>query len=572
MKKIYLLGFASMIALGVNAQTTLTVKNPLKQKNAAQVGVAKTRNASNAVARNIGGPMSAQAMTGILNCQTQYVPGTTMDLVFELELTNTDAEYGDKLDITFPANFTINSTLNTPDLGPDDGEASSDGPEAFVGITGQTITWGNDDNYYGGIVPSYDPNGPGTYVITINVTIGAMVTGMQTATFAVSGDGFGANPADLTGGVCAMFEQGMTIIDGAVSDGGPQTASTCGNTLVPIGIRIKNYGNDSIMNFPVSYQIDALTAVNEVVTDTILPGDSLDFIFSVPADFTAEADYVVKMWTSVSGELVPANDTIAVDFQNSVPVNLSTTPYVNTFEGTGNEYFALYIGANAGSTVNWALVTNSAPNSHGGVRHLNLQAAAAIGDAWVMFKCMNVTMGEQYDLTYWTKTSAGANGGTSVNINLTGQTAADMNAGVEIKPFTANTANNVYQQISVPLVAPASGTIYVGIRGAGTAAGAGTSVRLDDINITMSPVGIKDNAATAVVGVFPNPNAGVFTVSAVENNSSVEVYSVLGENVFSSKLVKGYNTVDLSTVAAGTYVVKVKSATATTTKRIVINK
>lgn len=565
MKKIYLLGLTSMFAFAMNAQTTLKVKSPLKNNTIATV--AKTKNA-NTVAKNGSGNNSIQAMTGTLICNTQYVAGTTMDLNFTLELTNTDAEYGDKLDITFPADFTINSTTNMPDLGPADGAGSSDGPEAFVGIVGQTITWGNDDNSYGGIIPSYDPNGPGTYDITINVTIAPTATGNQVVNFDVSGDQFGAAPADLVGGVCTVFPVGAIIVNGQITEGGPQTITSCGNGVLPIAIRIKNLGNDSIMNFPVSYNVNNGTAVTEMINDTILAGDSLDYMFTATYDFTAEADYEVRMWTTVPNEFDPNADTLRVDLQNSIPVDLSTTNYSNGFE-TAGDLFALYIGQNAGSTANW---TWSTTTPHSGARTLNLQAAAAIADAWVMFKCMNVTAGDNYRLTYWTRTNTGFNGGISISLGA-GATTADMNAGLEIKPFVATTPGTVWRKDSVDYMAPISGTIYLGVRGQGTATGSGTMVKLDDISIFKpAPVGIKENAASQAISVFPNPNNGTFSIRAIENNSSVEVYSIIGENVYSSTLVKGNNSVDLSNLAAGSYIVKVKSGAETISKRVVINK
>ncbi|MFN7014331.1 MAG: T9SS type A sorting domain-containing protein, partial [Bacteroidia bacterium] len=551
MKKIYLLGLASVFSLALTAQTTLKVKSPIKKVKSVSVSNAKTGKGKADAAKTIGaGANGVQAITGTLVCNTQYVPGTTMDLDFVLTLTNTDAEYGDMLDVTFPAGFTINSTPNDP-LGPNDGAASSDGPEAFVGITGQTITWGNNDNYYGGIVPQYDPNGPGSYPFTVNVTIAGTVSGTQTITFDVSGDQFGANPADLIGGTCLVFEQGATIVDGSVTLGGPQTLTNCGNTMLPIAVRIKNLGNDSIMNFPVAYKIDANAEVEEMVTDTILPGDSLDYLFTQLADFSAEADYVVKMYTKIPGESILANDTLIYNFQNTVPVDLSTTTYTNDFEGTGNEYFALYIGPNdpGTSTTNWALSTTT-PQS--GSRCLNLQAAGASADAWLMFKCMNITTGDSLRITYWTRTNTGFNGGISLTF-AGGQTVADMQAGTVVKPFVANTANNQWRKDSVDYSVTSDQTIYLGVRGTGTATGSGTQVKFDNINITkVGVVGLKDNkVSTELVSVFPNPNAGVFTVKATENNSSVAVYSIIGENVYSSKLVKGNNSVDLSDLAAG---------------------
>lgn len=113
--------------------------------------------------------------------------GTTVDIPFTLTLTNEDFEFGDSISITFPAGFTINSVSNDDvffDFDPDFNEA-------FNGIDGQTISWGDNDNDFGGI-----PTGA-TITFTINVTTDGSVTGDQTVDYFVSGDEFPMTPGDL---------------------------------------------------------------------------------------------------------------------------------------------------------------------------------------------------------------------------------------------------------------------------------------------------------------------------------------------------------------------------------------
>lgn len=554
-----------MVALTVNAQTTLKIAkkglNNGKQTHAERLAG--------------GGNNSVQAIAGTLTCNTQYVAGTTMNLDFVLELTNTDAEYGDSLDITFPAGFTINSTTNTPNLGPDDADASSDGPEAFNGISGQNISWGNNDNNYGGIVPQgATPPGPGTYPITINVTIGAGVTGPQVATFNVSGDGFGAGPLDLDGAICNIFPLGFNLIDGEISLGGPQTLTACGNASLPIAIRIMNNGTDSIKGLEVSYNVNGVGTVTELLTDTILVGDSLDYQFTATYDFSAEGTYEVRMWTTVAGEFDPTADTLTVLLENTVPVALTTTtalaPYANGIEAADLLGLTIQNGALASPGSGWGL---SQGTFQSGAQALFLTAAIAgggVADSWVFLKCMNVVSGDVYRITYWKRTNTNFNGGINIAAGASNDVASML---IPVKPFVANTANSQWSKDSVDMAAPLSGTVYLGFHGSGTATGNGSNVRLDNIKIWKVPaVGVTEINATDAVSIFPNPNAGVFTVKATENNSSVAVYSIIGENVYSAKLAKGNNSIDLTNLAAGSYIVKVNNGGTLVTKRVVINK
>ena len=118
-----------------------------------------------------------------------YAPGATHNVYFTFEISNTDFEYADSVSMTFPSGITLNGVSNDDVFGPafDPGGA----PEPFNGIVGQTVSWGDNDNEYGGITSQGS-----IYEFSVNATFDAGLSGDQTIEVHVSGDEFGDAPGD----------------------------------------------------------------------------------------------------------------------------------------------------------------------------------------------------------------------------------------------------------------------------------------------------------------------------------------------------------------------------------------
>lgn len=175
---------ASLILLG--SVTAQDVKTP--DENYSRFDFLKVKDKTNG---------DQKAIDAALTATGGYVSDNTVDIPMSLILDNTDFEYGDEVTITFPAGFTINSVSNDDVFGPsfDDPDGPEGDPEPYNGIVDQTVSWGDDDNLYGGITPG------NPYPFTINVTADNTVSGDQTIDYTVSGDGFGPNPADFAGSI-----------------------------------------------------------------------------------------------------------------------------------------------------------------------------------------------------------------------------------------------------------------------------------------------------------------------------------------------------------------------------------
>lgn len=353
----------------------------------------------------------------------------------------------------------------------------------------------------------------------------------------------------------------MTLVDDAC---GLSNAET-------VAIDIMNGGMAPITGFNVSYIVNGGTPVVETYTATIAAGATATYTFTTTVDMSAPMAYTIDANVTLTGDGDASNDNMTGATEHYPLVN---APYTTSFEGTPVSDLENWTIYNVDGTFNGWSLDNTYPNS--GTNELivvEFDAAqttpvAGLSDQWAISSCLNLSTGVTYRVKYFTRTFPSFEGGIEVAI---GSTKSVAGMTTTIKPHVASPSAG-YAADSTDFTVASSGVYYMGFRAQNTNASANTAVLLDDISITVAPpIGIKENAANNTIAIFPNPSNGVFTVKAVEN-SSVEVYSVIGENVYAANLVKGNNSVDLSNMAAGTYIVKVKSGNETTTKRVVINK
>jgi len=106
--------------------------------------------------------------------------------------------------------------------------------------------------------------------------------------------------------------------------------SGCGLGSQNVTITITNPGADSLYNFNVAYNFNGSGVTTETVTDTILPGDSLNYTFSTPVIFTTQGTYSLIAYSSVPLDGDHSNDTLTVSIINR-PI-ISTFPYTQDFE------------------------------------------------------------------------------------------------------------------------------------------------------------------------------------------------------------------------------------------------
>ena len=112
----------------------------------------------------------------------------------------------------------------------------------------------------------------------------------------------------------------------------PVTDCNLTNTT-DIIVRVSNFGNTSISNFPIFYQINNGAIINETVSGaTLLPGRTYDYTFTAKANLATVGSFAIKCYTKLALDSLKTNDTLRTVIQNlptlAAPTNL--TPNNNT--------------------------------------------------------------------------------------------------------------------------------------------------------------------------------------------------------------------------------------------------
>lgn len=491
MKKLLLSVGMFSLAVAANAQST--------QLNLRTRGAALEMKQSNG---------STKQVAGSLVCNTQYTAGTTMDLSFTLNLTNTDDEYCDLLTLTFPAGITPNSSPNSPLVSPAV-DPNATGTQLNA-VSGQSISWGTDDdaNQYGGI-----PTGTAIN-FTVNVTIGANVSGDQIVNFTADGDTWGANPGDLSG-TATISQAGTPLPNLQVLAVRPKNnvalGRTCSFTQDTVFAVVKNIGNTTESNILVNLTVNGGSALQAIAATlpaqslTLAPGDTAYAFFLPMSDFSGAGTKDMKAWVGLANDVVRSNDTLTQSFVNTLPTNLSTTDYVNGIE-SDYDFKSLW---SRWSGIGIGFGTSTA-TKHSGAQALfytvntGIGAPAGMYETFVVLPCNDVIEGEKYKISYWRKANTSGtlniNGSTGVFVGLSDDVASV--TADTLKAYTAitpNAAAGLWQKDSVEWVATSCGTVYFAIGGkgevtaaAGAVQGKGVNVRLDDILIEqVAPISVS---------------------------------------------------------------------------------
>ncbi len=562
MKKIYLLTCLSIASLNVSAQTALKIS-----KN--NVSIKSTELTRKSVSSN----KAAAAVTGNIVCNTQYAAGTSQLLTFLLTPTNSDGEYIDSLAITFPAGVTPTGSPNNP-FAPITDNGVGQTPEALNPISGQTISWGDDDNNYGGIETLLNAGGVTSYTFGINVTVAPGTTGSLTATFFASGDGFGASPANLSGTI-TLFPAGALLPNYRTVFAQPSDItqlSECNLGLDTIIGLVKNVGGTTDSNIIVSCTVNGVAQTPVTITSALSPGDSI-FVRWLPGfNFNASSLYSIIAYTSVVGDINKTNDTSKLTFVNTVPTALTSANFTNGCEA-GYEYNSLIKDFVSGAPIVFGPSNATIQSGLQALFYTVAANATPLGthEAMVILPCVDVTSGETYKISFYKRSNAAlsGNGQSAVFTGLSNNAAAMTTI---LKPYSAITPQTVWIKDSATFTATATETRYFALGGKGTNS-ATTQVNVRYDNIVISKV-TASSGLTKVeakeIKISPNPSNGLFNVNIISNNTNVEVYNLVGQLVYNTTAKVGNLSLNLKDLSKGTYFVKFSNENSSTTKKLVI--
>ncbi len=87
--------------------------------------------------------------------------------------------------------------------------------------------------------------------------------------------------------------------------------------------------------------------------------------------------------------------------------------------------------------------------------------------------------------------------------------------------------------------------------------------------VNISTVGIKDVSKSNTVTIYPNPSNGIYNITGLTINSKIIVYDAIGQIVYTSITTESKETIDISNLPNGVYVIQLNSENGIITKKVI---
>jgi len=363
---------------------------------------------------------------------------------------------------------------------------------------------------------------------------------------------------ELTG-FAIPFPVVVPAIDASViSVDNPQTS--CNLDQENLEIKVMNFGSTPIVNMPVAYTVNGGTPVAASLNGTLTSGQSVAFTFPLPVDLSADDDYVIKVFSTLSGDANYNNDTVTYYVSNLAP---KTIPYSVGFE-PAEDLAGCSVIDNNSDGYSW-FITATGGNTDPYCMEYSYNSSSPADD-WFISSCVNFDASKTYNLKYYYKAQS-ASYPEKLKVWLgDDNTVAALTTQVDDK---SNIINTSYNLSSVNFTVPVTGVYYLGWQC--YSATDMYNLFVDDINIS-DVTGVEENNIDINLMIMPNPAKDQFTVLSSENNAVITVTNTLGAVVYSVNANSNKVIVNTTEFSSGLYFVKVETENGSSVKKIMISK
>ena len=181
----------------------------------------------------------------------------------------------------------------------------------------------------------------------------------------------------------------------------------------------------------------------------------------------------------------------------------------------------------------------------------------------------NTVIGESYTISFWYKIAPGAEKPVKMWSNFRDDTGGFI-GGTTADVIRTNLAvnGNAWTKYEETVIAPdTSVKFWFEVRTFDN-----TTVYWDDFSFFHNATASLKNNAIVGFAAYPNPvSNGILTISSAGNSlKNITIFNLLGKQVLSSSFSGVRSNVDVSSISAGIYILKVTEAGKTATKKLVI--
>ncbi len=340
-----------------------------------------------------------------------------------------------------------------------------------------------------------------------------------------------------------------------------------------VKVRLRNEGLQPISNFSVTVTQNTNALFTETITNTLQPGDSLDYTFNQTIA-TPISGANISVISSLSTDLYSLNDTSTIrfvritrpsisapnitDFETltnssvlgcSTVVNITSSGWLNEANET---YDDIDWRVNSGTTP--TILTGPTSGYNGTNKYVYIEANLCYGrTANLASRCIQVPSGTPFEFRFAYHQYGMNQGPLSVDLLVDGEFFEDF-AG----PFTGD--DSTWQLETIPLTQFAGKTIQIILRGT-TGFGNFSDLAVDELQFDF-PLSAEQGITNANFQVYPNPTEGTVFLKRNDTNLNnplvVRVMDLTGRTLNTINWTNNQTTeIDLSSYSAGIYLIEV---------------
>ena len=382
-------------------------------------------------------------------------------------------------------------------------------------------------------------------------------------------------------------------------------SSTCNNTISP-KVKLINLGTTVLSSAIINYKMDALATQTLSWTGSLAINTSTTITLNNFSGLSTAA-HTFSVWVSSpngGSDLNSANNSLSSTFTVIAAPAAAALPFSERFDAVTFPP-AGWVKSTANllnATNTWSRVANTTgipvvPTTTACAKMDNYSGSTnttgqldALRTPALSFASANTTTKLKFDVAHRIRSASITDslnayvstdcGGTWIKVYGKGGTQLATVTGALVGPYTP-TLDSHWRRDSVSLSAYAGQpVVYIKFE---SRSAHGNNIYLDNLNVSnQTSTGLESlEESLPMMDIFPNPNAGIFSVniSNVNNDSnvSIKVLNTIGQVVSSPLNLKGsangIYSVNLSHLSNGVYFVTIQTdSNKLVTKKIVVNK
>lgn len=201
-------------------------------------------------------------------------------------------------------------------------------------------------------------------------------------------------------------------------------------------------------------------------------------------------------------------------------------------------------------------INSNAANAHTGDQFLNM------GNDFSNFRqSITAVPGTQYTVSLWNRFLSNQGQPESTDGIFISVRANTGGNGTQFDPIISfyidpSTVDDNWNEFTFDFTAPQADLLFFVGKQSRAAGGPNNSARMDDFSIVQTPPLSIQSLQIFNFKSYPNPASDFIKVSAAKNIDKVEIYSLLGKQVFNKTLASKSNEINVSNLSNGVYVVK----------------